>query len=129
MTLQNQSRICVIYLLSILLAFSTSYVLGENVGVNSGRSSDVEKGEKPVKTKPTAPVPLKRIKEVGGEVVVDGSMRVLEPIMGKVFDLVETSTPVTPSVNHVRIFAVSIGTATAVKAIFDDGRIIVITNN
>lgn len=72
---------------------------------------------------------FKRIKENGGEVIIDGSLRVLEPSYVKVEDLVEISTPVTPASNHVRLFAIEQGTYTVIKVLFDDGTSKVITNN
>jgi hypothetical protein len=127
----NVSTTRVLLILSILLAFASGIGICEEQGdisigsaPNSSAKKIIEDREKATET------PLeKRIKIVSGEVVIDGSLKALEPIYGKVFDLVETSTPVTPAPNHVRIFAVAIGTATAVKAIYDDGRILVINNN
>lgn len=79
--------------------------------------------------KPAAPKELKRIEEVGGEVVIDGSLRVLEPVMGKVFDLVEVSTPVTPATNHARVFLRADGAKQSLVIIFDDGTTTKIVGN
>lgn len=76
------------------------------------------------------PQPLKRIREIGGEVLIDGSMRVLEPLyMSDMFDMVEISTPVTPSSNHARIFLRADGTKSSVVIIFDDGTTTKIVGN
>lgn len=72
---------------------------------------------------------LERIKEIGGEVLIDGSVRVVEPIYLKEADFVEISTSVKPASNHVRIYAVANGTFTVIKAQFDDGQERTITNN
>lgn len=72
---------------------------------------------------------LKRIKELGGEVLIDGSVRITEPIYGKNLDLVEISTSVTPVANHARLFIVAQGTFTVLKIQFDNGQINTITNN
>lgn len=75
------------------------------------------------------PIQLDRIKEFGGEVVIDGSMRVLEPLMGKVFDMVEISTPVTPAANHSRLFLRADGSKSSLVIIFDDGTTTKIVGN
>jgi hypothetical protein len=72
---------------------------------------------------------LNRVSENGGEVLIDGSLRVFEPIYIKNIDLVEISTSVKPIVNHVRIYAVAVGTYTVIKVQFDDGQEKVLTNN
>jgi hypothetical protein len=72
---------------------------------------------------------FKRIKEIGGEVVIDGSIRVLEPVYSKVFDLVEVSTPVTPATNHARLFLRADGTKQSLVVIFDDATVVKIAGN
>lgn len=67
--------------------------------------------------------------ENGGEVIIDGSLKVLEPVMGKIFDVVETTEPVTPASNHARLYVVAKGTYTILKVMFDDGVVKVLTNN
>lgn len=69
------------------------------------------------------------LKELGGQLLVDGSIRVLEPVYSKTLDLVEISTSVTPAVDHVRIYAVAVGTYTVIKAQFQNGTVIILGNN
>lgn len=64
---------------------------------------------------------LKRVKEIGGEVVIDGSLRVLEPGFIKVWDVVEISTPVVAGANHARIFLRADGTKSSLIIGWDDG--------
>lgn len=74
------------------------------------------------KTDSKQDVKLKRIKENGGEVIIDGSLNVLDTVYGtKSFDLVEISTPVTPATNHARIFLRADGTKQTLVIIYDDG--------
>ena len=72
---------------------------------------------------------LKRVSENGGQVIVDGSLRVNEPIYTEILDLVEVSTSVAAAPNHVRLFAVAVGTYTVIKAQFDNGTVITLGNN
>lgn len=104
-----------VFIYPFILSFSSIPAFGAEVVDNTAKLGDVKKDEK--KTKHN----LQRVKEIGGEVVIDGSMRVLEPIMGKVFDLVEISTPVTPATNHARIFLRADGTKQTLVIIYDDG--------
>lgn len=62
-----------------------------------------------------------RILETGNDVIIDGSLRVLEQNFNKSIDLVEISTPVTPSTNHGRLFLRPDGTAQALILLLDDG--------
>lgn len=65
---------------------------------------------------------LGRIIDMNGVVGIDGSLRVLETNYVKIFDLVEVSTPVTPVVNHARIFLTpGAGTKQQLSILWDDG--------
>lgn len=70
-----------------------------------------------------------RIKEFGGEIIIDGSLRVFEPLSAKTFDLVEISTPVTPAANHARIFLRADGTKQSLVILYDDGTAETIVSN
>lgn len=109
--------------IAILLVFSASNIHADNPAVNTSGSGDVRSGAVVQGNE------LNRISENGGQVIIDGSLRVLEPIYAKDFDLVETTVPVTPITNHVRLYAVASGTYTVIKALFDDGTTKTVTNN
>jgi hypothetical protein len=105
----------VVIAISFLGAFVAPFVKSEELVAKPIRNGDSVKGaEKP-------PTEFKRINELGGEVLIDGSLRVLEPINGKVFDLVEISTPVTPAANHARIFLRADGSKQTLVILYDDG--------
>lgn len=113
-----------ILLISLILLLSVDNVLAEKQPGFVAPAPNVAIDPKPTKKD------FKRISENGGEVLVDGTLRVLEPIYGKTLDLVEvSSTPVTPIANHVRLYAVGVGTYTVIRALFDDGTSKVLINN
>ena len=70
-----------------------------------------------------------RIKETGGEIIIDGSIRILEQNFTKVFDLVEVSTPATPATNHVKIWLRADAAKQSLMITFDDGTHTRITGN
>ena len=112
-------------IVAILIISAISPLLAEMQGdVRNGSRLEVRDKSKPVKPEPT------RIKELSGEVIIDGSLKVLETINGlKSFDLVEISTPVTPAANHARIFLRADGTKQTLVILYDDGTIDNIATN
>lgn len=121
----------IVLIVSILRLFLTTpgYCDGPAIPVTNPVVNTIQNEIRDQQKKEKPPVELKRIKEVGGEVVIDGSLRVLEPVMTKVLDLTETTTPVTPVSNHVRLYAVESGTFTIIKVLFDDGTSKTLANN
>ncbi len=123
-----------------LLLILASLLVGANPSVFSDQTQDaINQAENTkrtnhavgdVKKDPPKDGPrLKHVSENGGEVLIDGSLRVYEPIYGKNIDLVEISTSVKPLANHVRLYAVASGSYTVLKAQFDDGQEAVVTHN
>lgn len=100
----------------ILLAVSAAlYVRGQEVpdlsiGLNTEEKSPVLVSETP-----------SRIKETGHEVIIDGSLRVLETIFSQEVNFVEISTPATPASNHARVFLRPDGTLAYIR---DDGNVV-----
>lgn len=72
---------------------------------------------------------LKRIDELGGEVVIDGSLRVLEANQSRIIDMVEISTPVVSGSNHARLFLRADGSKSSLVIGWDDGTYTRITGN
>lgn len=71
-----------------------------------------------------------QIKCEGASIILDSSVQITGVLQeNKFIELVETSTATTPSANHVRIYAVGIGSYTVIRAIFDDGTVRVLANN
>jgi hypothetical protein len=112
---------------AIAAVLATSFVIAENPPAKSTQHGTphayVEKREMP------DPAKLKRVSEDGAEVLIDGTLRVFEPIYTKNIDFVEISTSVKPVSNHVRLYAVSVGTYTVIRVQFDDGQDKVLINN
>lgn len=73
--------------------------------------------------------PFNRIIDMNGVVGIDGSLRVLESNYTKVFDLVETSTPVIAGSNHARLFLRADGSKQSLIVSWDDGTYTRITGN
>jgi hypothetical protein len=65
------------------------------------------------------------ITDLSGRALIDRTLEVTGVIQGnKWLELVEVSTPSTPSSNHARIWLQEVGTKQALKIIFDDGTIV-----
>lgn len=124
--LKNRSIYRVVLVISVIspLSYATSLYVGPSKG-NERKDNTPSQG---IPATPKCEC-LKRVSENGGEVLVDGSLRVFEPVMGKVFDLVEVSTPVTPAANHARLFLRADGTKQTLVILYDDGTIDNIASN
>lgn len=67
---------------------------------------------------------------LGGLTFIDSSVEVTGVVKSdKFFELVEISTPSSPSSNHVKIWVRADGTKTSIVATFDDGTTTRITGN
>lgn len=95
-------------------------------------AGDVVVGKPSKEDKPAKAEKLeKRMKAEGGQVVVDGSLRVNEFIIPKYIELVETSTPTTPTSNHVKIWLnQDVGTnKQSLRIQYEDGTVKVLSQN
>lgn len=116
--MQKTPKTPLIITLLTLLFLTTSMVRGEEmVDLTTQKAPYQDEGK------------LRRVKELGGEVLIDGSLRVLEPGYFKVFDMVETSTPVVAGSNHARLFLRADGTKQSLVIGWDDGTYTRITGN
>lgn len=71
-----------------------------------------------------------QVKEMSGLIFVDARLEVSQSAqINKWLELVEISTPSTPSSNHARLWVNAQGTKQALKIIFDDGTIVSIAGN
>jgi hypothetical protein len=83
-----------------------------------------------VKGAPPKPQSNQVVQDLSGRALIDRTLEVTGAIQAdKWLELVETSTPTTPSTNHVRIWLNADGTQQTLKIIFDDGTIASISGN
>lgn len=116
--------VIVVYLLGVLAIVCRAENQVDNTQGSMMEKSDVKKGEKHLH-----PETLKRVSEIGGEVLIDGSLRVTAPTFTLVEDLVEVSTPVASATNHARIFLRADGTKQSLVVMFDDATFVKIAGN
>ena len=103
---------------SLILLFCYDSLAIENTSSNSLVSDISEKRRKSDKKVSS------RIIETGNDVIIDGSLRILEQNFIKSTDLVEISTPVTPASNHGRIFLRADGTGQTLAFVNDAGTVV-----
>lgn len=91
----NTAIFGVVSLLLCLLVLMARVGKGEDLADNKPSSSQTDN---------SCDCGFKRVSEIGGMVLVDGSLRVVEANYTKTFDLVQVSTPVAPATGHARIW-------------------------